>query len=81
MTELFKTYHFPGLYACAAIILYNICCTNCSYYFEFINIIFNKIYLLDYGLYIIILNAVGLCLFLKNVSFAIHVGGSITYNH
>ena len=81
MSELFKTYHFPGLYACGAIIVYNICCTNHSYYYEFINIIFNKIYLLDYGLYIIILNAVCLYLFLKNVSFAIHVGWSITYNH
>lgn len=79
MSELFKTYHFPGLYVCTAIIMYNICCIN--YEYEFINIIFNKIYLLDYGLYIIILNAVGLCLFLKNVSFAIHVGGSIIYNH
>ena len=69
MLEFIKKYNFDSLYICLILIIYNI--WNSNYYF--INIILAKLYLLNYTSLIIIINIIGIYLFLKNISFEINI--------
>lgn len=74
MPDFIQNYNINTLYICALLLLYNIGKTN--YY---INIILNKLYLLNYTSFIIVINIIGLYLFLKNVSFEINIKCSLKY--
>jgi hypothetical protein len=70
--KLYYKYIMPKLYSlyiCLLLFIYNIWKSN----YEYINIIFNKLYLLNYTPIIIILNIIGLYLFLKNISFEVNI--------
>ncbi len=69
MPEFIKKYNFDTLYICLLLIIYNI--WNSNYYY--INIILAKLYLLNYTSLIIIINIIGIYLFLKNISFEINI--------
>ena len=56
-------------------IIYNILRSN----YEYINIIFIKLYLLNYTSLIILINIIGLFIFLKNLSFEVNITWSIKY--
>ncbi len=47
--------------------------------YEFILIILNKLYLFNYTSYFIIINIIGLYLFIKNISFDINLKFNIKY--
>ena len=64
-----------NLYIWTLLLIYNIWKSN----YEYINIILNKIYLLNLTSFIIIINIIGLYLFLKNVSFELNIKCSIKY--
>ena len=68
-------YNFNSLYVCLLLIIYNIWKTN----YEYINIIVNKLYLLNYTSLIIIINIFGLYLILKKISFEINIKCSVMY--
>jgi hypothetical protein len=68
-------YNFNSLYVCLLLIIYNIWKTN----YEYINIIINKLYLLNYISVIIIINICGLYLILTKISFEINIKYSVTY--
>jgi hypothetical protein len=68
-------YNFNSLYVCLLLIIYNIWKTN----YEYINIIINKLYLLNYTSLIIIINICGLYLILTKISFEINIKYSVTY--
>jgi hypothetical protein len=68
-------YNFNSLYVCLLLIIYNIWKTN----YEYINIIVNKLYLLNYTSLIIIINIYGLYLILTKISFEINIKCSIMY--
>jgi hypothetical protein len=68
-------YNFNSLYVCLLLIIYNIWKTN----YEYINIIINKLYLLNYTSLIIIINICGLYLILTKISFEINIKYSIIY--
>jgi hypothetical protein len=53
---------------CILILLYNI------WNSEYINIILNKLYLLNYTSILIMINIIGVYLFLKNITFEIKIG-------
>ena len=65
MPELIQNYNFNILYMCLLLIIYNIWKSN----YEYVNIILSKLYLLNYASIMIVINIIGLYLFLKNVSF------------
>ena len=65
MPELIQNYNFNILYISLLIIIYNIWKSN----YEYVNIILSKLYLLNYASIMIVINIIGLYLFLKNVSF------------
>jgi len=69
MPEFIKNYNFNSLYICLLLIIYNVWNTN----YEFINIVLGKLYLLNYVSLIIVINIIGLYLFLKNLSFEINI--------
>jgi hypothetical protein len=76
MPELNQTYEFNSLYVCLLLFLYNLWNSNS----EYITIFLSKIYSLNHTyLFIIIINAVGIYLFLKNVNFEIKIQCSIKY--
>lgn len=75
MPEVIQTYNFNSLYICALLLIYNVYRSN--YYY--INIIFSKIYLLDYTSVIIIINLLAVYLLLKNISFEINIKWTIKY--
>ena len=75
MPDFIQNYNINSLYICLILLLYNIWKSN----YEYINIILNKIYLLNYTSFIIIINIVGLYLFLKNLSFEVNIKCSIKY--
>ena len=58
---------------CILILLYNI------WNSEYINIILNKLYLLNYTSILIMINIIGIYLFLKNFTFEIKMG--YKFNH
>jgi hypothetical protein len=68
-------YNFNSLYVCLLIIIYNIWETN----YDYINIIINKLYLLNYTSLIIIINIYGLYLILTKISFEVNMKFSIMY--
>jgi len=75
MAEFIQNYNFNSLYICLLLLIYNIWKSN----YEYINIILNKLYLLNYISLIIIINIIGLYLFLKNLSFEINIKWTIKY--
>ena len=75
MPDFIQHYNINSIYICALLLLYNIGKTN--YYY--INIILHKLYLLNYTSFIIMINIIGLYLFLKNVSFEINIKCSLKY--
>lgn len=75
MHDFIQNYNVNSLYICLLLLVYNICKSN----YEYINIILNKIYLLNSTSFIIIINIIGLYLFLKNISFEVNIKCSIKY--
>ena len=75
MPEFIQNYNFNTLYICLLLIIYNIWKSN----YEYVNIIFLKLYLLNYASLMIVINIIGLYLFLKNVSFEVNIKWSIKY--
>jgi hypothetical protein len=68
-------YNFNSLYLSLLLIIYNIWKTN----YDYINIIINKLYLLNYTSIIIFINVLGLFLILRKLSFEINIKYSIIY--
>ena len=75
MPEFMQNYNINSLYIFILLFLYNIWNSN----YEYVNIILGKIYLLDYTSLIIVINIIGLYLFLKNLSFEVNVKWSLKY--
>jgi hypothetical protein len=75
MPDFIQSYNINSLYICLFLLFYNICKSN----YEYINIILSKIYLLNYTSFIIVINIIGLYLFLKNVSFEVNIKCSLKY--
>ena len=75
MPEFIQNYNFNILYICLLLIMYNIWKSN----YEYINIILNKLYLLNYTSLLIVINIIGLYLFLKNLSFEVNIKWTIKY--
>ena len=75
MPDFIQNYNVNSLYICLLLLVYNICKSN----YQYINIILNKIYLLNYTSFIIMINIIGLYLFLKNVSFEVNIKCSLKY--
>jgi hypothetical protein len=69
MAEFIKNYNIDSFKVCLILLVYNIWKTN----LEYIHIILNKIYLLNYTSCIIVINIIGLYLFLKNLSFEVNI--------
>jgi hypothetical protein len=75
MPEFIQNYNFNSLYICLFLLMYNIWKSN----YEYINIIVSKLYLLNYTSFIIVINIIGLYLFLTNLSFEVNIKWSIKY--
>jgi hypothetical protein len=75
MPEVIQKYNFNILYMTLLVIIYNIWKSN----YEYVNIILSKLYLLNYESLMILINIIGLYLFLKNVSFEVNIKWSIKY--
>ena len=75
MPEFIQNYNFNILYICLLLIMYNIWKSN----YEYINIILSKLYLLNYTSLMIVINIIGLYLFLKNLSFEVNIKWTIKY--
>jgi hypothetical protein len=75
MPEFNQNYNFNSLYICLLLLIYNILKSN----YEYINIIFSKLYLLNYTSVIIIINIIGLYLFLSKLSFEVNIKWSVKY--
>ena len=75
MSEFFQNYNFNSLYICLLLFVYNIWKSN----YELINIVLSKLYLLNYISLIVIINIVGLYLFLKKLSFEVNIKWTIIY--
>jgi hypothetical protein len=70
-----QNYNINSLYLCLILLVYNIWKSN----YDYINIILSKIYLLNYTSFIIVINIIGLYLFLKNVSFEVNIKCCLKY--
>lgn len=75
MPGFIQNYNINSLIVCIILLLYNAYKSN----FEYINIILHKLYLLNYTSIIIIINIVGLYLFLKNITFEVNINCSVKY--
>jgi hypothetical protein len=75
MPEFIQNYNFNSLYIGLLLIIYNIWKSN----YQYVNIILSKLYLLNYASLMIVINIIGLYLFLKNVSFEVNIKWSIKY--
>lgn len=75
MPEFIQNYNFYSLYISLLLIMYNIW----KYYYEYVNIILSKLYLLNYAPLMIVINIIGLYLFLKNLSFKVNIKWTIKY--
>ena len=75
MPKFIQNYNINSLYICLFLFIYNILRSN----YEYINIIFIKLYLLNYTSLIILINIIGLFIFLKNLSFEVNITWSIKY--
>ena len=69
-------YNFNSLYLCLLLLVYNIWISN--YYY--INIIIEKLYLLNYTSIIITINIIGLYLILQKLNFEININWVIKYD-
>ena len=58
--EYIQNYNFNSLYICLLLLLYNISISK----YEYINILLNKVYLLNYMSILIIINVIGVIIFL-----------------
>lgn len=76
MPEIIQNYNFNSLYICLLVIMYNVWKTN----YDYINIIVSKLYLLNYVSLVIVINIIGLYLFLNKISFELNIKWSIKYN-
>jgi hypothetical protein len=76
MPDFFQQYQFNSLSVCVLLLIYNIWKSN----YEYIYLLWNKIILLDYTSLIIIINIIGIYLFLKNLSFEINIHFTIKHN-
>ena len=75
MPEFIQNYSFNSLYICLLLFMYNIWKSN----YDYINIILSKLYLLNYTSFMIVINIIGLYLFLKNLSFEVNIKWTIKY--
>jgi hypothetical protein len=75
MPEVVQNYNFNSLYICILLLIYNTWKNNYNY----INIILSKLYLLNHTSLIIVINIIGLYLFLKNLSFEVNIKWTIKY--
>ena len=75
MQNFNQNYNINSFYVCIILLLYNAYKFN----FEYINIILDKLYLLNYTSVIIIINIIALYLFLKNLTFEVNINCSIKY--
>ena len=76
MPEFIQKYNFSSLHIYLLLFMYNI--WKCNY--EYVNIILLRLYLLNYTASLIILiNLIGLYLFLQNLSFEVTVKWTIKY--
>jgi len=75
MPEFTQNYNFNSLYICLLLLIYNILNSN----YQYINIILNKLYLFNYTSLIVVINIIGLYLFLKKLSFEINIKWTIKY--
>ena len=75
MPEFVQNYNINSLYICLLLLVYNIWKSN----YEYINIILNKLYLLNYTSFIIMINIIGLYLFLKRLSLDVSIKCVLTY--
>ena len=77
MPEFNQNYNFNSLYFLLLLYLFNIWNSN----YEYINIVLNKLYLLNYISLMIIINIIGLYLILRNLSFEVNIKYTIKYNN
>jgi hypothetical protein len=75
MPDFIQNYNINSLYICLILLIYNIWKSN----YDYINILLNKIYLFNYTSLIIVINIIGLYLFLKNVSLEVNIKCSLKY--
>ena len=75
MPEFIQNYNFNSLYICLLLLMYNIWKSN----YEYINIILSNLYLLNYKSFMILINILGLYLFLKKLSFEVNIKWTIKY--
>jgi hypothetical protein len=69
MPEYITNVNFNSMYICILLLLYNIWKSH----YHFITFILDKLYLQNSTLFIIMVNIVGLYLFLKNIHFEINI--------
>jgi hypothetical protein len=69
MPEFIQKINFNSLYICILLLLYNIW----NSHYQIITFVLDKLYLQHSILFIIIVNIVGLYLFLKNINFEINI--------
>jgi len=72
---------FDGLYVCLALVIYNLCRTN---YYTLYDLMCNVIHIITCELYVsttclIVINVIGLYVFLRNVKFEICIQGTMSY--
>ena len=75
MPEFIQNYNFNSLYICLLLLIYNVWKSN----YQYINIILSKLYLFNYTSFMIVINIIGLYLFLKNLSFEVNIKWTIKY--
>lgn len=78
-----QKYHIQSLSVCFLLFLYQICNSNMNdyeYYYNQLASIIHKIYLLDSTSCLIVINIIGLYLFLKNLSFTVNIQCSLQYS-
>ena len=75
MADFVQNYNIDSIYICLLLLLFNSWSSN----YEYINIILQKLYLLNYTSFMIVINIIGLYLFLKNILFEINIKCSIKY--
>ena len=75
MSEFVQNINVNSLYVCLLVVIYSIWNTN--YYY--INIVLEKLYLFNYMSLLVIINIIGLYLFLKHVSFEINIKCAMKY--
>ena len=75
MPEFVHLYNFSGLYICILLLLYNVFTSNNNY----IQLLLYKLSLYNSISCIIIVNIIGLYLFLKNINFEINIHLNVAY--